>query len=204
MAAEDRLVAGMLRQAGVVRISDYTQLVMAGKVLAASPLPEGNRVAFLAPSGAMLVGLSDLCSRLGLEVPQLEERSLRRIQEITPPFIRIRNPVDIWAAALSIGVEAAYAAGMEAVLEDPNVDAVIPIFMLTREMGMPKDFDFVVDIAERHPRKPVLVSFTGDKSCLDECREFLEPRGVPTFMQVEEPFHALSILARCAELRNRG
>ena len=58
---------------------------------------------------------------------------------------------------------------MEAVLEDPNVDAVIPIFMLTREMGMPKDFDFVVDIAERHPRKPVLVSFTGDKSCLDQC-----------------------------------
>jgi 3-hydroxypropionyl-CoA synthetase (ADP-forming) len=204
MAAEDRLVAGMLRQAGIVRISDYTQLVMAGKVLAASPLPAGNRVAFLAPSGAMLVVLSDLCSRLGLEVPQLEEDTLKRIQEITPPFIRIRNPVDIWAAALSIGVEAAYAAGMEAVLEDPNVDAVIPIFMLTREMGMPKDFEFVVDIAERHPKKPVLVSFTGDKSCMDECREFLEPRGVPTFMQVEEPFHALSILARCAEVRNRG
>ncbi len=200
MAAEDRLVAGMLRQAGIVRIYDYSQLVMAGKVLSTSPLPAGKRVAFLAPSGAMLVVLSDLCTRLGLAVPQLEESTLRKIQEITPPFIRIRNPVDIWAAALSIGIEAAYAAGMEAVLEDPNVDAVIPIFMLTREMGMPGSFDFVVDIARRHAEKPVLVSFTGDKACMDECREFLEPKGVPTFMQVEEPFHALSILVRCSEV----
>jgi acyl-CoA synthetase (NDP forming) len=89
--------------------------------------------------------------------------------------------------------------GMEAVLEDPNVDAVIPIFMLAREMGIPDSYDFVVDLAERHPGKPVLVSFTGDKKCIDECREFLEPKGVPTFMQIEEPFHALSILSRCAD-----
>jgi acyl-CoA synthetase (NDP forming) len=36
--------------------------------------------------------------------------------------------------------------------------------------------------------------------CMDECREFLEPRGVLTFMQIEEPFQALSILSRCAEV----
>jgi acyl-CoA synthetase (NDP forming) len=200
MASEDRVVDGMLYQAGIVRISDYSQLVIAGKVLSMSALPAGNRVAFLAPSGAMLVCLSDLSTRLGLTVPELEADTLRRIQEITPPFIRIRNPVDIWAAALSLGIEVAYSAVLEAVLQDPNVDAVIPIFMLTRETGIPENYDFVVDLAKRYPRKPVLVSFTGDKRCMDECREFLEPRGVPTFMEIEEPFLALSILTRCAEV----
>ena len=204
MASEDRLVDGMLRQAGVIRISDYSHLVMAGKALSMSPLPAGNRVAFLAPSGAMLVCLSDLCTRLGLVIPELEERTLKKIQEITPPFIRIRNPVDIWAAALSVGVEKAYGTGMEAVLEDPNVDAVIPVFMLTRETGAPSDYDFVVDLSRRYPQKSLLVSFTGDKSCIDQCRDFLEPRGVPTFLQIEEPFHALSILDRCAEVARRG
>ncbi len=200
MASEDRLVDGMLRQAGVVRIADYSHLILAGKAFSMSPLPAGNRVAFLAPSGAMLVCLSDLATRLGLRVPELEGETLRRIQAITPPFIRIRNPVDIWAAALSKGIETAYGMGMEAVLEDPNVDAVIPILMLTRETGIPESYDFVVDSARRHPEKPLLVSFTGDKKCMDECRDFLEPRGVPTFLQIEEPFHALSILWRCAEV----
>jgi acyl-CoA synthetase (NDP forming) len=200
LASEDRLVDGMLRQAGIVRISDYSHLVLAGKALSMSPLPAGNRVAFLAPSGAMLVCLSDLSTRLGLTIPELGQKALRRIQEITPPFIRIRNPVDIWAAALSVGIETAYGVGMEAVLEDPSVDAVIAVLMLTRETGIPESYDFIVDLAKRHPAKPVLVSFTGDKTCMDECREFLEPRGVPTFMQIEEPFQALSILSRCAEV----
>ncbi|MFH0915642.1 MAG: acetate--CoA ligase family protein [bacterium] len=204
LASEDRLVDGMLRQGGIVRVSEYSHLVLAGKALSMSPLPAGNRVAFLAPSGAMLVCLSDLSTRLGLMVPELEGQTLRRIQEITPPFIRIRNPVDIWAAALSVGIEAAYGVGMEAVLEDPNVDAVIPIFMLTRETGIPESYEFIVDLAGRHPAKPVLVSFTGDKRCMDECRESLEPRGVPTFMQIEEPFQALSILSRCAEVARRA
>jgi len=203
MASEDRLIEGMLRQAGVVRISDYSHLVLAGKALSMCPLPAGNRVAFLAPSGAMLVCLSDLSTRLGLRVPELEEETLRRIQEITPAFIRIRNPVDIWAAALSVGIEAAYGVGVEAVLDDPNVDAAIAVFMLTKEMGIPDSYDFVVDLVRRHPDKPLLVSFTGDKKCMDECRESLEPRGVPTFMQIEEPFQALSILSLCADVARR-
>jgi len=62
----------------------------------------------------------------------------------------------------------------------------------------------VVDLAGRHPGKPLLVGFTGDKRCMDECRAFLEPKGVPTFMQIEEPFQALSILSRCAEVARRS
>jgi acyl-CoA synthetase (NDP forming) len=204
LAAEDRIVDGLLGQAGIVRLQTYTELILAGKVLSTCRLPIKNRVGFLAPSGAMLVVLSDLCTRLGLSIPPLCEETRERIQAITPPFIRIRNPVDIWAAALACGVKSAYATGMEALLEDPNIDAVIPIFMLTRETGMPDDFSFVADLAQRHGKKPILISFTGDKECMDECRSALEPLGMPTFMQIEEPFYALSILYRCAEARRKS
>jgi acyl-CoA synthetase (NDP forming) len=202
MAAEDRLVDGMLRQAGIVRVRDYTHLILAGKALSMAPLPKENRISFLAPSGAMLVVLSDLCARLGLSVPDLGQEALRRLQEISPPYIRMRNPVDIWAAVSLQGIEFAYREGMEAVLKDPNIDAVIPILMLTRETGMP-NFDFIVDLKKKYPDKPILVSFSGDKECIDECREFLEPKGIPTFFEVEQPFQALSILVQCAKAMNR-
>ncbi len=202
MAAEDRLVDGLLRQAGIVRIWDYTHLVLAGKALSMVPLPKGNRVSFLAPSGAMLVSLADLCARLGLDAPDFEPETLKRIQEISPPFIRMRNPVDIWAAASVNGVEFGYREGMEAVLKDPNIDAVVAILMLTKDTGIPS-FDFIVEIAKKYPEKPVLIAFSGDRHYEEECKAFIEPLGVPSFPEIEQPFEVLSILSRCTMAMNR-
>jgi acyl-CoA synthetase (NDP forming) len=202
MGAEDRLVDGLLRQAGIVRIKDYSQLVLAGKALSMAPLPGGSRVSFLAPSGAMLVSLTDLCVRLGLQVPDFTPEALARIQEISPPFIRMRNPVDIWAAASVHGVEFGYREGMEAVLKDPNIDAVVAVLMLTEDTGIPP-FDFIVDLAGRYPEKPVFISFSGDRRYEEECKAFIEPRGVASFPEIEHPFEALSILSRCARAMDR-
>jgi acyl-CoA synthetase (NDP forming) len=202
MAAEDRLIDGMLRQAGIIRIYEYTHLILMGKALSMAPLPKGNRVSFLAPSGAMLVVLADLCTRLGLEIPELGQETVRRLQEISPPYIRMRNPVDIWAAASVKGVEFGYREGIEAVLKDPNIDAVVPVLMLTQATGIPS-FDFIIELVKKFPDKPVLVTFSGEKQCIEECKEFLEPLGVPTFPEIEQPFEVLSILFRCTQMMNR-
>lgn len=203
MASEDRLVDGMLRQAGVVRVWEYTHLILAAKALSMLPLPKGNRVSFLAPSGAMLVALSDFCTRQGLVVPPVRPETVQRLQEISPPYIRMRNPVDIWASAAVRGVEFAYREGMEAVLKDPDIDAVVPILMLTREMGVPP-FDFILDLVKKYPEKPVLIGFSAAKDCMEECKAFLEPRGVPTFLDIEQPFEVLSILVRCRRAMTRS
>ncbi len=190
---------GALRQAGVVRIYDYSHLILAAKAVSTMPLPRGNRVSFSAPSGAMLVCMTDLCHRRwGLQVPQFEEKTRRYLQEISPPYIRMRNPVDIWPAATVTGVEYAYREGTEAVLKDDNIDAVVMILMLTEETGVPP-MDFIVELAKRYPAKPLYVTFTGQKQYMDAGKAFLEPRGVPTFPLIEEPFEVLSILARCRQ-----
>jgi acetyltransferase len=202
LAAEDRLVDSMLRQAGVVRIRNYTHLILAGKALSMLPLPRGNRVSFLAPSGAMLVVLADLCIRLGLEVPELGSGALRKLQEISPSYLRMRNPVDIWGAASIRGIEAGYREGMEVVLKDPTIDAVVPVLMLTKETGVPS-FDFIIELAREYPRKPVLVTSCGESRYLEACKGVVEPAGVPTFPEIEQPFEILSILARCRMAMNR-
>jgi len=197
MASDERITDGAIEQSGITRIFDYSHLVLAAKALAVMPLPKGNRVSFLAPSGAMLVVLSDICSqRLGLEVPGLEEKTRQRLQEISPPYIKMRNPVDIWPSVLLHGIEFSYREAIEALMNDSNVDAVVPILMLTDEIGMPS-LDFLIDLAGRYPHKPMYVSSTGDKKQMDAAKDFLEPRGVPTYPLIEEPFEVLSILHRC-------
>jgi acyl-CoA synthetase (NDP forming) len=199
MAAEDRVIDGALRQAGIVRVYKYSHLFLAAKALACMPLPLGNRVSFSAPSGAMLVVLTDLCRKFwNLEVPNVEERTRQRLQEISPPYIRMRNPVDIWPAAYLQGVEAAYREGTEAVLKDPNIDAVVPILLITDDTGVPS-LDFIVELARKYPEKPIYVTFSGEKKHMEAAKAFLEPKGVPTFPLIEEPFEVLSILARCRQ-----
>jgi acyl-CoA synthetase (NDP forming) len=197
LASDDRIISGALQQAGVVRVFKYSHLFLAAKAVSCMPLPKGNRVSFLAPSGAMLVCLTDLCKRrLNLNIADLEESTRKRLQDISPSYIRMRNPVDIWPCAALHDVEFAYREGMEAVLNDENVDAVVAVLMLTDETGVPP-FDFIVDLKERHPAKPIFITFSGEKKHMDAAKAYLEPRGVPTFNLIEEPFEVLSILSQC-------
>jgi len=203
MASNGRIIDAALQQAGVVRIYEYSHLFLAAKVLAFMPLPRGNRVGFLAPSGAQLVCLTDVCRRdLGLDVPEVEEATRRRLQEISPSFIRMRNPVDIWPAASVAGVLEAYREGMDILLSDPNIDAVVPILLLTDETGVPP-LDFLVDLSRKYRDKPLLATFSGEKKHREAAKAFLEPRGVPTFPLIEEPFKMLGILAECRRARDR-
>ena len=203
LASDDKIVDGALKQAGVVRVFKYSQLFQVAKAISSMPLPQGNRVSFLAPSGAMLVVLTDLCrQQLGLDVPALKEPTRERLQEISPAYIRMRNPVDIWPSAGVHGIEYAYGEGMEAVLKDPNIDAVVPILMLTEDTGVPP-LDFVVELARRYPEKPIYVTFSGDKKYMDQAKAFLEPKGVPTYPMIEEPLETLSVLAQCRKSLER-
>jgi acyl-CoA synthetase (NDP forming) len=204
LASDDRIINGALKQAGIARIYKYSHLILAAKALSVMPLPRGNRVSYLAPSGAMLVAMTDMCQKYwNLEVPALEESSRLRLQEISPPFIRMRNPVDIWPSALVHGIEFAYREGMEAVLKDPHIDAVVPILMITDETGVP-DLQFVVDLARKYPEKPIYATFSAEKKHMEAAKAFLEPRGVPTFPMIEEPFEVLSILTQCRRYMDRG
>ena len=199
MGSDDRILDGALRQAGVVRIDEFSHLFLAAKAVAPMPVPAGNRVGFVSPSGAFIVHISDLCrQRLNFTFPDLTPKTMDRLKEISPPFIRLSNPVDIFPSATVHGMEFAYREAMEAVLKDPNVDAVVSIMILTRELGMPS-LDFIPELARKHPKKPVYISFSGDHGCNEEAKAFLEPRGVPTFPLIEDAFKALDVLVRARE-----
>ncbi len=203
MASNERILDGVIRQAGITRLYEYSHLVSVAKALACMPLPKGNRVGFLAPSGALLVVLSDLCEqRWGLDLPEPEEKTRMRLQEISPDFIRMRNPVDIWPSVFEHSVEFSYREAIEALMQDESIDAVVPILMLAEKIGIPP-LDFLVRLAHKYPEKPLYVAFSAERKQMEAAKAFLEPKGVPTFPMLEEPFEVLSILNRCRQAMQR-
>ncbi|GGV04341.1 hypothetical protein GCM10010275_49720 [Streptomyces litmocidini] len=93
-------VSALLRQAGVIRVDTVTELVDAGLLLAAQPLPAGPRVAILGNSESLGLLTYDACLTEGL-------RPLR--------------PLDLTTAA----VPADYRDALAAALADETSDAVV-------------------------------------------------------------------------------
>jgi len=196
IASNDSLVDAAFKQAGIVRVYKYSDLINAAKALAFQPIPKGNRVAVLAPSGAMAVIAADACESTGLKMARLSEETISRIRDVSASWVTISNPVDVWGAVQTSGVDIAYRVGMDAVLGDENVDAVVVILVMTREIR-PKSLSFIKEISQRHKTKPVLVTTTGDKHLYEKTKEFLGKRCIPVFPPLEDAFEALSILYRC-------
>ncbi len=196
LASDDRVVAAAMRQAGITQFFDYSHLFQVAKAISFMPVPKGNRVSFMAPSGAMLVVLTDLCrQRWDLMVPELEEENRARLQAIGPDWLRMRNPVDIWGPAMVHGIEKSHRDAIEAVMDDPNIDACVVVLVVVDEFGQ-ISLDFLVEMAQKYPDKPLYVTFTGIKERMEEAKAYLEPRGVPTYPFIEQPFEVLSILNR--------
>jgi acyl-CoA synthetase (NDP forming) len=114
-------------QAGIIAVSGLGQLVEVAALLAAQPLPAGERVAIVTNAGGAGVLAADACGDHGLQVPVLSAATRRRLAGLLPSGAAVRNPVDTTAAV----TQDAFRAGLEAVAADDGIDAVLAVTVPT-------------------------------------------------------------------------
>jgi acyl-CoA synthetase (NDP forming) len=125
LAASDVTVEALFRQAGVIRTDTLDEMLDVAELLVHQPMPRGRRVAILTNAGGPAVMFADTCEARGLAVPPLSDTTQARLRELLPAEAAVANPVDMLAAATADQ----YAQSICAIAEDPNVDAVISIFL---------------------------------------------------------------------------
>lgn len=166
MAGADTAVEALCAQAGVIRTNTIEELFDVAMVLAHQPPPRGRRVAIVTNAGGPGIMASDACETHGLEIPSLSEDTLKALREFLPPEASTRNPVDMIASATPASFEKA----TRLLLCDPNVDAVLTIFVPPIPTLAQETADGIVrgakaglaDLAARgEPAKPVLGCFMG-------------------------------------------
>lgn len=205
LASNDTIVDATFRQAGVVRLTSYIGLVDTIKLLSFQPVPSGNRVAVLTPSGAMGIVAADACERLGLRIAELSPEAFDKLSAIFPDYVNVGNPIDIWGAALVHGVYQAYRTGMQAALEDDGIDVVYPILTLSpRSVFSTEEFDpeglsFIPELSRQYPHKVVMVGISGDKAYYEVAKKYLEERSIPVYLPVEPALEALAYVSRCRQ-----
>jgi acyl-CoA synthetase (NDP forming)/GNAT superfamily N-acetyltransferase len=114
-------------QAGIITVSGLGELVEVAALLAAQPLPAGDRVAVVTNAGGAGVLAADACGDHGLQVPALAAATRRRLAGLLPPGAAVTNPVDTTAA---VGRDA-FRACLEEVAADEGIDAVLAVTVPT-------------------------------------------------------------------------
>ncbi|MBI4491754.1 MAG: GNAT family N-acetyltransferase [Chloroflexi bacterium] len=125
LAASDVTVDALFRQAGVIRTDTLDQLFDVASLLAYQPLPGGRRVGIVTNVGGPAILCVDACVAEGLEVPVLAEATQARLRQLLPAEASVANPVDMLAPATA----EQYRRAIGLVAADPNVDAVIALFI---------------------------------------------------------------------------
>ncbi len=197
MAGEDAVYDAAFRRAGMVRVYEIGALFDAAELLAKIRPPGGPRLAILTNAGGPGVMATDaLIARRGTLAP-LSPETTAKLNGLLPPFWSHGNPVDV----LGDAPPERYAAALEILLSDPNVDAVLAVLAPQAVTDPTTTAQEVAAIAKKSP-KPVLASWMGGKLMREGIAVF-NRAGVPTYAtpdQAVEAFMHLVDYARNLEL----
>jgi acetyl coenzyme A synthetase (ADP forming)-like protein len=151
LAGSEAAVDALFHEAGVIRSGSVEELLEVATVLAREPLPQGRRVAVLTNAGGLGILCADACDAEGLELAALGDSTREELARLLPAAASVANPVDVLGSATPELFEAA----VPLLLGDPEVDAVIVLFVPAAEVTA----EGVADAVERGAaggKKPVV------------------------------------------------
>jgi 3-hydroxypropionyl-CoA synthetase (ADP-forming) len=175
-----KVAEGAFKQAGVISVDSIEELAAVAKALALQPRPAGPRVAMISNGAGTMVQAMDLFDAYGLEMPALAQATIERLRAVYPPYYVVQNPVDVTGSASS----GDYAAGIEALLDDPNIDIVMPWFVF-QDTPLGEDIAEVLGRLSRRRAKPILCGGAGGPFT-EKMTRAIEAEGVPVYRTVRE------------------
>ncbi len=199
LAAADVAVDAMFRQAGVIRVNTILEMFNVVKLLLNQPAPAGPGVGILTNAGGPGVLAADACEGWGLSAPRLSERTQEKMRKFLPREAALANPVDMIASAPPESYEMA----LKAMLEDPDIDSVIFIY-IPPLVTKPEDVARAVRgmMAEYEGGKPVLACFMMLEEPAVDLR-IGHGRSIPSYVFPEDAVQALALAYKHSQYRER-
>lgn len=194
LTGSNAIYEAAFRQSGVIRAKDTTEMFDFAKAFATQPLPKGKRMAIVTMAGGPGVAATDACEEEGLELAEIDEDTRKSIKALIPSFASALNPFD---TTPQVGPKVSGEI-FKILLSDKAIDGAISIFVGSRPREYAEEVVSVhMGIAEKY-NKPLLLSWTVDKSAEDLVMK-LEENGIPVYETPERAVKCMGALRRYAE-----
>jgi acetyltransferase len=197
LAGNNDVINGTLRQAGIHQADDLFEMIDIARTLEKDFLlrqsPEGEaRIAVFSYSGAGGIVTTDHMVANGLTLAQLSPKTHQRLEELSPAWMPIKNPVDYWPAIEKHGPAKAYKHGIKVLHEAPEVDGIIVHLFAGFGLWF-LDMKEIMSVIQK-PRKPILFWLIGPEKGREATRMALEEDGWPTFYEIHRTVKVMASL----------
>jgi acetate---CoA ligase (ADP-forming) len=195
MAGNYQVTRAALKQAGVTVLNEDGEMAYAVKTLLHLPLMRGDRVAVVTFSGAAGIMITDALEQYGLSLAALSPKTIETVARLSPQWMPLGNPLDIWPAVMLNSPAKAYAIALRAVLKDPYVDGVICVAIGPKvpDYAFLDVSDALKEVTEEFLDKPVAVWLYGPNP--EEIGErFESTKKIMVYPTLERASWSLSLL----------
>jgi acetyl coenzyme A synthetase (ADP forming)-like protein len=174
-------------QAGVLQAKSISDFLGWSRALAFQPPARGKRVAIVTNAGGPGVLCADACDRHGIELAQLSDETLAKLNEVLPSVWSHNNPVDIIGDATPERFQRA----VEIVGAADEVDGVV-VIMTVQAMTDPLATAEAIVSGSKGSEKPLVASFLGLVGT--DVGSVLDEQGIPEFNVPEQAVSAMGAL----------
>ena len=177
LAGADGVYDAAFRRAGMLRVRSLQELFDSAEVLASSVRLKGARLAILSNGGGFGVLATDALIDEGGHLAELAPATLERLNAALPATWSHGNPVDIIGDAPG----RRYADALGILLEDPGIDAILVLNCPTGIASSVDAADAVASVLASRPRTPLITSWVGGSSAVQDARRLLQASRLPVY-----------------------
>lgn len=167
LVSDAAVAEGAFSQGNIQQVRDYTELQVVSKALHELPEMDGDRVAMITHHGGAGIMAIDAIEEYGLTLADISPETVETIEEMSPPWLDIGNPIDIGPATLG-DAPTAHRVAIEAPLQDDAIDALVLSLHIADPTPWPYGFwghiDAIEDLAPEYDKPIVVVPVGTDQS----------------------------------------
>lgn len=197
LAGADRAFLAACRRAGAIPVDSLEEMVDAAIALAYRRPPAGPRTVILTNAGGPAAVGADHLDRHGLRLADLSPQTQARLREVCPPGTMTGNPVDMLGGPQG----AHYAAALQVLLDAPEVDGILALFV-PQAITPVHDVAVAVGHAAERAEKPVVCCISGGGG-IRAAAQVLHAHSVPHYLTPERAAFGLGALWKYARIRER-
>ena len=199
LGGANAIIMGAFKQAEIISVDSYQELVAVTKALAWQPAAKGNRAGLCSNGAGPMIGAIDHFERLGLTLAKVSEKTKNKMIKHFPPTYVIGNgnPADVTGGATADD----YRFTIQAHMDDPGVDILMPWFVFADDPLEEIIIDYLAAFSKKKS-KPILVGANGGPYT-QKISKLIEEKDVPVYDDLRDWCAAASALAQWGKISKK-